>query len=197
MTETTTRPHSALDDFGIFRKSDGQPNALDKLTRWDVVASGALFNEKERDEVPLLEQCAVLIGQLWGVDYYADAGSRSRKDMKGAARWVLIDQNGDIDALRAAHDDMIIDEMISGACALCQSPYAVARKMYNHMAKMKAAERRKANKDAETSAKYRTMGVGLTREAECPKCSGLFDVKGEGLPKCDECGIELVPVKRT
>ena len=139
-----TRPknyRSALEDF--FPRDPAAPVvtlAEAVRTAADMTGQGGLFADNPSDpDKPMMEKVAEMIATLGGWPTYAECGEKLRRDLKGAARWGLIDVRGDLDKIERAYLQMINDPFQVKVCHSCSNPYTVARRLYAVAAKLPKA----------------------------------------------------------
>jgi len=108
--------------LGPRRKQDGK--ALDELRPGETESPGALYSQHHAN-AQANRRIAHLIGELWGVNYLA-AGPGVQGTMRQAARQVLIECDGDIEAVEGLIEKMKSDPEWAGPCKKCQSAYSIA-----------------------------------------------------------------------
>ncbi len=143
---------TALDDFGISRKSKPDENSLANLTAQDMTGDGGLFTKGELSAgASTTKEAAQHIAMLGGWDYNT-SGPRFQKDLQGAARWVLCEMGGDLDEFtryyRALDKAAATDTFLRKSLTMCQSPYGLARKvsaLWNREQTAKANKRTQDN----------------------------------------------------
>ena len=107
-------------------------------TAADMTGQGGLFADNPLDpDKPMMEKAAEMIAALGGWPPYAECGEKMKKDLRGAARWGLIDTRGDLDKIERAYRQMINDPFQVKVCQSCSNPYTVARRLYAVAAKIK------------------------------------------------------------
>lgn len=142
---------NALDDFGIYRKSKGGDDALAGLTTNDMTGDGGLFAKGELSAgKETVKDAAAHLAMLGGWDYQS-SGPKFRKELEGAARWVLLEMGGDLGEYdryyRALDKERAVDSFLRKSLEMCQSPYGLARKMMAMWNKEQAAKQKQRTPD--------------------------------------------------
>ena len=131
-----------LDNYGIPRKYPGT-DGLAQLQPGDSEGVGALYSAPVSDRrtdnrANDNRRIAHAIGELWGVQYLA-AGEGVKATMRQAARQVIIECEGNLEAVEGLIEMMKADPKWAGPCKKCQSPYSVAGRIKAYRAKQLSA----------------------------------------------------------